>query len=151
MQNNSQQNRIWLLIARSLSEEISAAEQEELKLLLQQDTVLQQQYEVLKNAWRNNHEPVDEVNEQEKKKIKEILLLASAKEQNGTVKKIWLFSRAYKIAAAAILIIALTATWWFNQNNKPAESKPVNNTNIQTLATTNASRSDEIQIGRAHV
>ena len=44
--------RIWLLMSRSLTDEISVAEQEELFAYLSENSLLLQQYELLKRAWQ---------------------------------------------------------------------------------------------------
>src|SRR5947207_1502567 len=52
--------RIWQLMARSLNNEISETEQEELFQLLADDQSLNQRYELLKRAWREEHNPSED-------------------------------------------------------------------------------------------
>jgi len=51
-------SQIWHLIARVLNGEASSLEQEELHELLQQDELLQQQYDLLARIWKEKHDDI---------------------------------------------------------------------------------------------
>jgi len=74
-------NKIWYLIARSLSGETSPEEEAFLLDALQQDAALQQQYTILKHSWAAGRQPADDANgDNEQKKISRILQLAAVHE-----------------------------------------------------------------------
>jgi len=77
MQDQPTHNSLWFLMARSLSGEATAEEQEQLMQILAQDFALQQQYDLMKRMWHPG-ETKEETNsiEEETRHISRILQLA---------------------------------------------------------------------------
>src|ERR1044071_831182 len=105
--------RIWHLIARVLNSEASWEEEVELFDLLQKDSHLQQQYELLKRVWAEKHgENKDE--EQARQYI--LNIINKAETQKETIS--WQTTRRRlrrrrTIAIASFAIIVITAgIWW---------------------------------------
>ena len=76
-------NRIWILMARSLSGEISIEEKEELLELLGKNVELQQQYELMIRLWKHEkpNTAIDEhANQEDREHVARILQIAKKKQ-----------------------------------------------------------------------
>lgn len=106
MHMNNDSNRIWFLMSRSLNGEASAADEQELAQLLQQDASLQQQYLTMTALWRST---TPEIQEQKEVNVSRILQLARVQEavaDGGAVPMVprRLFTlRRMAVAAAAVV------------------------------------------------
>ncbi len=78
MQQQPSHNSLWFLIARSLSGETTAEEEQILQQLLQHDPSLQQQCDLLKRIWCTGKPPEENINEREKENLCRIIELAAA-------------------------------------------------------------------------
>src|ERR1051326_5263042 len=114
-------DRIWQLMARSLNNEISQEEQEELFQLLAQDPYLNQRYELLKRAWREEYDPSEDEDDA-KAHISKIIYKAKTEtgdlsfiSRRGTRRR-----RLVPFALAFLIIIIITTgAWIFSNNRKP--------------------------------
>lgn len=138
MQERSSNNKIWFLISRSLSGEATPEEEQLLQHLLQENTALQQQYELIKRMWgAGEKQPDGFVDEDEKQNISRILKLArleSEKEDEAIPLK---RNRNYFFlipAAAALLIIVFGIRMFYGKSDLPA------NAGLQTIAAEKGSR-----------
>ncbi|HYF31608.1 MAG TPA: FecR domain-containing protein [Chitinophagaceae bacterium] len=105
---------IWFLMSRNLSGEASAAENEELMQLLQEQPALQQQFDILKRWWESQHAQAD--HSVEPGKIEHILQRSSVEEavtmpqqKRGIFKSMFV-----KVAVAALLIITAGTVIWLS-------------------------------------
>ena len=83
-------NRIWILMARSLSGEISIEEKEELLELLGKNVELQQQYELMVRLWKHEkpHTAADEhASEEDREHVARILQIAKKKQAEFQVEE----------------------------------------------------------------
>lgn len=135
MQEQPKNNRLWFLMSRSLSGESSPEETLELQQLLQQDSSLSQQFELLNRMWhageKNHSENIDE---EERRHISRILQLAKIETAN-TENNLRIQPRhnrhlLYAISvAAAVVLIAISVISFYEKGN--ANISTTNNT--QTL------------------
>lgn len=125
-------DKIWILMGRSLSGEISTSEQEELSLILFQDPNLNQQFAMLKRLWDKDSPSLDLLAEEVKEKalFNSILTKADTKRKAGlqdTPQSIikWLFSKKliYAYAASLALIIFYTVISGQPQNKEILEQQ----------------------------
>lgn len=146
MQNHLSNNSLWFLMARSLSGETTAIEEEQLHQLLAQDVSLQQQYDLMKRMWHAGDKQVrQDMDEEEKKHISRILQLAK-REVIPPIEEIPVVQirsgRRYLYAlsgVAAILFLAI-AGWMYNSWGN--ETKP--DVTKQNLVAENGSRTRTI-------
>jgi ferric-dicitrate binding protein FerR (iron transport regulator) len=112
--------QIWHLIARSLNGEASLREQEELLEMLQQDELLQQQYDLLSRIWKEKQEANDEDSDAAQNTISKIITRAELEERHkGHIiglysEKRRLSKRKVWIAAASVIIIISAAAFWIS-------------------------------------
>lgn len=146
MQNHLSNNSLWFLMARSLSGETTAIEEEQLHQLLAQEVSLQQQYDLMKRMWHASDKQVrQDMDEEEKKHISRILQLAK-REVIPPIEEIPVVQirsgRRYLYAlsgVAAILFLAI-AGWMYNSWGN--ETKP--DVTKQNLVAENGSRTRTI-------
>ena len=144
MQQQPSHNSLWFLIARSLSGETTAEEEQILQQLLQHDPSLQQQCDLLKRIWCTGKPPEENINEREKENLCRIIELAAAektienKEHFISPKKNKTFFFATGSAAAVIIIAGV---WFFTNNNDDTVKK---NIPTQTLVADKGSRTRTI-------
>lgn len=108
-------DRVWILISRSLSGEITVDEQQELNAHLQDRLDLNQQYSMLKKLWTKGFNPQDIVDQEvsEKALFKKIIDRAEVERQKATepveskplIRRI--FSKRFIFAYAASITLAL--------------------------------------------
>ncbi len=148
------QNRIWFLIARSLSNEATVEEIKELLELLNGNIALQQQYDLIKRMWGTNSYDGDEkINEDEKAGISRILQLAAAENihnapgsspgitTGGKIRNIQ--KRIYYLTGvAAVLIISLGVWISFSKQPAPVQAEVIHTP--QSIATQNGTRTRTI-------
>jgi len=155
MQDQPSHNSLWFLMARSLSGEATAFEEEQLRQILLQDLVLQQQYDLMKRMWHAAENPQQATNteeqEEEKQHITRILNLAKTETdpsqelqqpQARSIKK-YLYALS---AVAAVLILAITAWLFTNNTNNTAGKNDIASANSkkQELVAENGSRTRTI-------
>ncbi len=127
-------DRIWKLMARSLSGEASPEESNELSDYLDYEPELQQQYHMLKKLWNVNAEPhsTSIQDRNEKTRVKSILKKAE-EERSGTATEeeiskedsIWrfLFGRSFKLLYAATIAVVLVLYYYPRPDNKEIAEK----------------------------
>ncbi|MEP6844806.1 MAG: FecR domain-containing protein [Panacibacter sp.] len=118
-------------MARSLGGEATVLEEEQLRILLSQDSSLLQQYELMKRMWHAGEKQYQSAtDEEEKKSVSRILQLAKtetiSKEEIPVVKirsrRKSLYTVSSIVAAAIIVVVGLTYIYNSNkQNHKPGE------------------------------
>jgi ferric-dicitrate binding protein FerR (iron transport regulator) len=151
LQKMDDNGRLWLLMARALSGEATAQEQQELSLLVQQHPDAQQQYELLTRMWHHDGQlnTTEQVTDQEKQELQRILDRArqeaanpdnydttiDAQEENET-KPVY---RLRPLSIAATVLLAIVAIWLYvrkeNKQNHINTPEP-----SQTLASEKGSR-----------
>lgn len=114
-------SQIWFLIARVLNGEASALEQEELHKHLQQDELLQQQYDLLSRVWKEKHDNIkDEDNINASVTISRIISRAASEtediEMPARRKRRW-NRRKSLIAAGVTIMIIVAAAGMFSRSN----------------------------------
>jgi len=146
MQNQPSHNSLWFLIARSLSGETTALEEEQLNEILQHDASLQQQYELLKRMWHAGEKHQENTREEENENISRILQLAKTATVPGEeIPVIQIRSRRkylYAFGSIAAVLLLVIATWLYSSNNKTATTK--NAASTQNLVAENGSRTRTI-------
>ncbi len=148
-----QSNQIWYLMARSLSRESTPEEEAFLNNALQQNSALQQQYNILKSFWGSEQEINAASNiEGERKKISRILQLAKVqellpqKEEKPVILRRILKRRRLLIKVimyAGILLMVITTAWILlgkNDNNITKKAAALQERPQQIIATQNGSR-----------
>jgi ferric-dicitrate binding protein FerR (iron transport regulator) len=121
--------QIWHLIARSLNGEASLREQEELLEILQQDELLQQQYDLLGRIWKEKQESIEEDSDAAQNTISKIITRAELEERHKrhiiglypgkrrlSKRKVWL-------AAASVIIIISAGTFWISNQSVSEKGK----------------------------
>ena len=149
MQDQTSHNSLWFLMARSISGEATAFEEEQLQQILRQDISLQQQYDLIKRMWhaQDSLQQPKNINEEEKQHVSRILKLAKTEtfptEEVPVIqirsKRKYLY--AYVGVAAAIIMIAFG---WLYLSSTNQENKKTNNSPTQNLVTENGSRTRTI-------
>lgn len=149
MQDQTSHNSLWFLMARSLSGEATALEEEQLRQILQQDISLQQQYDLMKRMWHaiDDQQQTTNSNEEEKQNISRILKLAKTETQPGDdIPVIQIKSKRkylYALSGVAAVLIAVVSGWlYFGSSQKNNISN--NNSPTQTLVAENGSRTRTI-------
>lgn len=115
----------WLLIARSLSGEATAAEIEALNQLLHKNPRLQQQYDMLLRIWHSNKagELANAQHETDKAAIARIIHKAEETEKKAktlSLPALYKWKRLAPVAAAIILAIIVSGWFLYQKPNKPA-------------------------------
>lgn len=135
-------------MARCLAGEATADEQQTLQHILQQDSDLQQQYDLLKTMWSPQREE-SQNDEGEKENISRILELAIQHQHETTEERapvLKMFSRprtlVIALSSAAAILILLYLGWMFKPGNTPTASARVQP--VQTLVTENGSKTRTI-------
>ncbi|MEP7319184.1 MAG: FecR domain-containing protein, partial [Panacibacter sp.] len=149
MQEQSPNNKIWFLMSRSLSGEATAEEERELQKLIQQDTTLQQQHELMKGMWHTaaDYQNTEFPAEEEKNNISRILQLArqeSATEKEDALKVVPLkkkYRYLFGISSAAALLIIALSVWMLNRDKT---GNVATTPSLQNLVTENGSRTRTI-------
>ncbi len=125
-------NKIWIMMGRSLSGEISADEQSELNDLLNSDPYLNQQFSMLKQLWNKNL-PEDDVLDEENKErflFKKIINKAEIERQHAVdlseTKSISVFRKIFpkRLILAYAASVALAAIFFLNKPSPSVASKP---------------------------
>lgn len=136
--------KIWHLIARSLNEQASADEQQELLKALEQDELLRQQYDLLTRIWiekESNFECED--GDATRNTISRIINKAKLEEQAIEIlpvknrfnrKRVWL-------AAASFLLLALAGWFWISKSFFSGDDKK-----LEAIETRNGSRTRSLLI-----
>jgi len=121
MQENSANNKIWFLMSRSLSGEATIDEEETLQQMLLQDAVMQQQYDLLKRMWHKEEQPVTAVAGKESTEdISHILKKAKTETAAQVVNMHSKYRYAWRVAAAAAVIILCIGGWYINSSQTAA-------------------------------
>lgn len=149
MQDQTSHNSLWFLMARSISGEATAFEEEQLQQILRQDISLQQQYDLIKRMWhaQDSLQQTKNINEEEKQHVSRILKLAKTETYpTEEVPVIQIRSKrkyfyAYVGVAAAIIMVAFG---WLYLSSTNQENKKTNNSPTQNLVTENGSRTRTI-------
>lgn len=128
MTDKTGNERIWDLLAKKLSGEISQDEQEELQALIQKHSYASYVNDVLAQDWKNSYDyyQPDKIaalfqNHQQRlvaamQDNEDSAYLAIAPERKGRVRNIW------RYAAAACLVLAFIAAWkWWPAGNRSRE------------------------------
>lgn len=114
--------KIWHLIAKSLNNEASAREQEELTAILHQDESLQQQYDLLTRIWNEKKENIqDEDSIAARHTISRIINRAELEgryyiEPSSSRKNI-LNNRIVWLAAASAIAVIFAIGFWINNRS----------------------------------
>lgn len=137
-------DKIWIMMGRSLSDEISADEQRELNALLRSDVHLNYRYSMLKKLWNKNFTQDDFLKEEKNEKtlFKKIINKAEIERQNANkiskrkpqpfIQRLFSKKLIYAYAAS----VALVTVFFIS---KPKQDiKPVTE---QIISTQNGSRS----------
>jgi len=148
MQDQTSHNSLWFLMARSLSGEATALEEEQLHQVLQQDISLQQQYDLMKRMWHavDSLQQTTNSNEEEKQSVNRILKLAKTETQPGEeipviqVRSKRKYLYAFSGGAAALILVA--ASWFYFSNSK--KKVAIDNPHTQDLVAENGSRTRTI-------
>jgi ferric-dicitrate binding protein FerR (iron transport regulator) len=117
-------DKIWLLMARALNGEASAAEKEELSEVLSQNESLQNQYDLLTRIWKEKEGHIEnEDNDAARKTISRIINKAELEGRHfgPRVRKNRLSGRRIWLAAASIPVILLAG--WFLKKSQPDQTK----------------------------
>ncbi|CAN5680364.1 FecR family protein [soil metagenome] len=119
MQDQPSHNDLWFLMARSLSGESTAFEDEQLQYLLANDIALQQQYDLMKRMWyAGNKQDQKGMDEEEKKNISRILQLAKTEVITAEeIPVIQIRSRRkyfYALSGVAAVLFLIIAGWIYN-------------------------------------
>lgn len=135
--------KIWIMIGRSLSGEISADEQRELNSLLQSDLHLKHQYSMLKKLWSKSFYQDDflEKENNEKDLFKEIINKAEVERQNAdeiSGRRSTLLQRRFsqKLIYACAASAALIAVFFIS-----TPKKDIKHVAEQVISAQNGSRS----------
>ncbi|QEC67909.1 DUF4974 domain-containing protein [Panacibacter ginsenosidivorans] len=148
MQDQTSNNGLWFLIARSLSGEATSVEEEQLRQALMKDIALQQQYDLMKRMWHaGDNQSAANTDEEEKKNITRILQLAKTETQpSDEIPLIQIKSRRrylYVLSGVAAVLILVVLGWFINNSNtKKSLTSKANNT--QNLVAANGSRTRTI-------
>lgn len=149
MPDQTSHNSIWFLMARSLSGEATALEEEQLRQVLQQDISLQQQYDLMKRMWHgvDSQQQTTNYTEEEKQNVNRILKLAKTETQPGDeIPVIQIRSKRkylYAFSGVAAVLIAVASGWLYFGASKETNSSN-NNPPTQTLVAENGSRTRTI-------
>jgi transmembrane sensor len=128
--------RIWLLVARSLNDEASSQEEEELFALLREDHSLHQQFELLKRIWsekENRDEDVENARDYIRKIIERAEIEPIVEQIRSRRRKRFVFA-----VAASVLLVAFSIWLYINKS----ASQDQNDENI--LIAKNGSRTRSI-------
>ncbi len=120
-------NELWILMARCLSGEASAEEENKFLNSLKQNHVLQQQYDMLLQFWKKNDK--DNFSQSSNKDVTHILALAKKYVDDDNIvviEKNFGRRRFAKIlySVAAVIILLIAGVWFFsnkNFNNRPQQ------------------------------
>ncbi|WP_205509138.1 FecR family protein [Longitalea arenae] len=118
--------RIWFLLSRSLSGDITEQDKEELNSLLQQHPELMQQYEMLHQLWSVNTSASEETGHGDK--INRILQLSAAETalSHPGAPVVPLKKRRKIYWAAAIVAALAIGTWFFTSWNRKQQALAAN-------------------------
>lgn len=106
-------SRKWTLLARCLHGEATIEEQEELSVLLQQDEILQRQYELLNHIWHDNKDDKPETGTLPgSDKINHLIYKAELAEYDQRASLRRLNRRRWWSAASVIFMLGLAAWFW---------------------------------------
>jgi len=146
MQQQPSHNSLWFLIARSLSGEATAEEEQILQQLLQHDAALQQEYDLLKRMWYAEKHAEGNINQQEKENLSRIIELASREKIHESIEEHFVIpSKKNKtfffVAGSAAAVIIIAGVWFFTNNNNDTLKK---NIPTQTLVADKGSRTRTI-------
>lgn len=117
--------QIWHLIARTLNGEASLQEQEELLKVLQQDELLQQQYDLLSRIWKEKQENIEYENKDAAQStISRIINRAEFEGRHIGLSsgKRLLSKRKVWLAAASVIAIVSAGLFWIS-NQSYSEKK----------------------------
>jgi transmembrane sensor len=149
MHDQTSHNSLWFLMARSLSGEATALEEEQLRQILQQDVSLQQQYDLMKRMWHGveSQQQTTNSNEEEKQNVSRILKLAKTETQPGDeIPVIQIRSKRkylYAFSGVASVLVVVAAGWLYFGTSQERNSSN-NNPLTQTLVAENGSRTRTI-------
>jgi transmembrane sensor len=104
--------RIWQLMARALNNEVSSVEQEELSCFLSNDESLQQRFELLKRAWREEHDLYEDEDDA-KAHISKIIYKAKTETEDLLIPSSRRRRRRHLVPVSIALIIILAGTLFF--------------------------------------
>ena len=147
MQNQPSHNSLWFLMARSLSGECTAFEEEQLKQILSQDYSLQQQYDLMKRMWHISEKQQDDNTvKEEQQNICRILQLAKTEKiSREDVSIIQIKNRKkyfYAITGVAAALVLIITAWLFS--GKKLNEVVLTNAKTQSLIAENGSRTRTI-------
>ena len=133
--------RLWILMARSLNDEATIQEKEELDNILRRNENLQQQYDLLCRIWsdktaRHNNAENSTVN----KAVSKIITLAELEKiqfDDGPKNKKFFRKRRIVLASLVVFVIASTVFIWIYSRSSPA----IIPQSQETIAVQNGSRS----------
>lgn len=118
------QNKIWLYMSRSLSNEATTAEIEELMQLLSEDAALQQQYDLMKRLWNANSYTDDSTDEKGISRIISRAAEETVKEMQPKIGTAGRIKKIFYISTAAVLLVSVT--FWFLLGQVKGNSVVVN-------------------------
>ncbi|MEO8403230.1 MAG: FecR domain-containing protein [Chitinophagaceae bacterium] len=104
--------RIWQLMARALNNEVSSVEQEELSCFLANDESLQQRFELLKRAWREEHDLYEDEDDA-KAHISKIIYKAKTETEDLFIPSSRRRRRRRLVPISIALLIILAGTLFF--------------------------------------
>ena len=142
MQQQFSNNKIWFLMARSLSGEATVEQEQSLQQLMLDDTAVQQQYELMKRMWLTNYGQINDIiDDNEKLNISRIIKLAREESLAEEARAISIKGKKryfIGLSAAAVLLFIAAGVWMFTQKKVSISS------NVQTLVAENGSRTRTI-------
>lgn len=114
---------IWVLMARSLSGEASVQEEQELHAILQQNPLLQQEYDIMVRLWHQQENAVDD--REAKQSVRQIINKASGTNQAVVIDLSASNKRKVLLrwAVAAVTFLAIITTWTVLQNKKNVQAR----------------------------
>jgi ferric-dicitrate binding protein FerR (iron transport regulator) len=134
---------LWILMARSLNDEATIQEKEELEKLLLQNENLQQQYNLLCRIWSDRKTTLDNEieNSSVNKAISKILTLAELEriqfdDDIPTKRKFLRKRRILSVSLAVVLVASSVFIWKYVRSSSTGISQPQ-----ETIAVQNGSRS----------
>lgn len=130
--------KTWCLIARTLNNEASEADRQELAEILRQDEFLQQQYDLLSRIWKEEEHIIDYQDKQAAQNIISRIIYKAEYENDFELigSRNRLSRRKIGLAVAASVVIAVVSVWvWINNGFSPIV------TDKETIEAKNGSRS----------
>lgn len=130
---------LWHLIARTLNEEASPREREELSQVLRNDPLLQQQFEILSRLWKDNEQKfIIEDSELARSTVSRIITRAEVEAPLPEIRPARKFANKKRWLVAASILILGAISWAFIKNS--GASVPADAKSSEAIVAQNGSR-----------